>query len=100
MQVLWGGRSYDAFSCAYAAYSLSRLRVELVQPLHGRGTARDGIGMVLREVAYRHLVAPDDKPGVHVKVPVGILYEAGRAANQRFQESGFAHAVAAHEGDL
>ena len=30
-------------------------------------------------------VTPRDNPGVHVEVPVGLLDEAGGAADQRFQ---------------
>ena len=54
-------------------------------------------GEVLGEVADLRLVSPLD--GACVDGEVGLV-DAGGVGQQRLEQSGFALAVAAHEGDL
>src|SRR5450432_822629 len=71
-----------------------------MQPLDRRSPARNGIGMVLGEVAQRDFMTPYYNPVVHIEVPVGVFDEAGGAAYQRFQQRGFSRPVAAHQRNL
>ena len=83
-----------------AQFLLRGLRIELVQPLDGGHAVGDGIGVVLREIADGDFVAPHDDAAIEREIAVGIVDVAGGVADQRFQQSGLAGAVASHQRDL
>src|ERR1700739_3210121 len=79
---------------------MCRIRIELLQPLD-RGLALvDGIGVVLREVAYGHLRPPDHSTAIDRKLALSIVDVAGGPANQRLQQRRLPRAVTAYQRDL
>ena len=58
------------------------------------------VGVILREISDGDVVPPHDRAAVDRKLPVGIVDEAGRVADQRFQQRGLARAVAADQRDF
>ena len=74
-----------------------RVGIELVQPLDRRHALLDRAGVVLREVADRHLVAPAHRAGVEV---ARRRRQARRVREQRLEQRRLADAVAADEHDL
>ena len=71
--------------------------IELMQPLDRRHALLDGAGVILREVADRHFVAPAHGAGVEI---AGRRRQARRIRQQRLQHRRLADAVAADEHDL
>ena len=73
------------------------VRIELVQPLDRGHALLDRAGVILREVADRHFVAPADRAGVEVR---RRRRQPGASGEQRLQQRRLADAVAADEHDL
>ena len=76
---------------------LRRLRVELPEPLHRRHALAfvNGVAEILREIANRDFMAPDDIPGIDRELPLRLADKLARVVDQRFQHGGLAGAVAA-----
>ncbi len=83
-----------------AQFLLRSGRIELPEPLDGGHALGDGFAVVLRKVADGHFVAPAHFAAVDGEAAVGVFDEAGAVADERFQQRGFAGAVAAHESDF
>ena len=75
-----------------------RVGIELVQPLDRGHPLLDRAGVVLREVADRHFVAPADRS--RVEIAWRRAASPGRVRQQRLQQRRLADAVAADEDDL
>src|ERR1700687_1708346 len=65
-----------------------------MQPLDGRGALSDGIGGVLREIAYRYLVSPLHRAAIDWELPVHLVDVSCRVAHERLQQRGLARTVA------
>src|SRR5207249_2886562 len=76
-----------------AKFLLRSPGIKLPEPFKSGHALRDGIAVILGEIADGDFVPPADFPAVDWKLFLAVFNEPRRVAHQRFEQSGLASAV-------